>query len=154
MSIEVPIIIILIALPIYFLIKLFFKKFKIGSENNRWLISFISTLIISPIIYFLAILIWVFSVSYYPNNDFDKEEWISNKEERFKMSEDLIESEKLIGKTKQEIVQLLGEDYYSYNENHIAYDLGFLPGFFNIDPDVLDIYFENGKVIKVDQHKT
>lgn len=154
MSIEVPIILILIALPIYFLIKQLFKKFKIGSENNRWLISFISILVISPIIYFLGILIWMFSVSYYPNNDFDKEEWISNKEKRFKMSEDLIKSEKLIGKTKQEIVQLLGEDYYSYNENHIAYDLGFVPGLFNIDPDILDIYFENGKVIKVDQHET
>ena len=70
------------------------------------------------------------------------------------MSEDIIESKLLIGKTKQEIVELLGDDYYSYNENHIAYDLGFVPGLLNIDPDVLDIYFENGKVIKVDQHGT
>lgn len=153
MSFEVPIILILIALPIYFLIKEIFKKFKIGSDKNRWLYSFISTLMVSPVIYFFAIVIWMFSVSYYPNNDFNKEEWISNQDERFKLSEDLIESKILIGKTKQEVIQLLGEDYSSHN-NHITYDLGFVPGFFNIDPDVLDIYFEKGKVVKVDQRES
>ena len=56
--------------------------------------------------------------------------------------------------TKKEISELLGQDFYSYNENHIAFELGFVPGLFNIDPDVLDIYFENGKVIKVKQHET
>ena len=70
------------------------------------------------------------------------------------MSNDIIKSEILIGKTKEEVIELLGDDFYTYNENHIAYDLGFVPGLFNIDPDVLDIYFEKGKVIKVDQHET
>jgi len=49
---------------------------------------------------------------------------------------------------------LLENDFYTYNENHIAYELGFVPGLFNIDPDVLDIYFENGKVVRVGQHRT
>jgi hypothetical protein len=98
--------------------------------------------------------LWIFSASYYPSNDFDKQEWEANVEERYKMSEDIIESKILIGKTKEEITKLLGQDFYSYNENHIAYELGFVPGLFNIDPDVLDIYFENGKVIKVEQHQT
>ncbi|MGI9527242.1 MAG: hypothetical protein ACR2MS_09050 [Weeksellaceae bacterium] len=70
------------------------------------------------------------------------------------MSEDIIESKILIGKTKEEITELLGQDFYSYGENHIAYELGFVPGLFNIDPDVLDIYFENGKATKVEQHQT
>lgn len=35
-----------------------------------------------------------------------------------------------------------------------TYAFGFVPGMFNIGPDVLDIYFENGKVIKVEQHET
>lgn len=154
MSIEVPILILLIAIPFYFLINKTLKSFKIGTDKNRWLITFISTLIISPIIYIAAILIWIFTISYYPNNDFNRDKWVSNKEERFKMSKDIIESEILIGKTKSEIIQLLGEDYFRYDENHIAYDLGFVPGIMNIDPYVLDIYFEKGKVIKVDQHET
>jgi len=60
----------------------------------------------------------------------------------------------LIGKTKDEVIELLGDDFYSYDENHIVYDLGFVPELLNIDPDVLDIYFENGKVVKVRQYGT
>lgn len=108
----------------------------------------------SPIIYIGLIFLWIFSISYYPPNDFDAQEWKTNVEERYKMSEDIIESEMLIGKTKREITELLGQDFYSYRENHIAYELGFVPGLFNIDPDVLDIYFEDGIVTKVEQHET
>jgi hypothetical protein len=70
------------------------------------------------------------------------------------MSNDIIKSNLLIGKTKKDVIELLGDDFYSYDENHIAYDLGFVPGLLNIDPDVRDIYFENGRVIKVGQHET
>ena len=130
------------------------KRLNFGNEKNRKLIALIPTIFLSPIIYIGLIYLWIFSVSYYPSNDFDKQKWETNVEERYKMSEDIIESKILIGKTKEEITELLGQDFYSYNEKHIAYELGFVPGLFNIDPDVLDIYFENGKVTKVEQHQT
>ena len=34
------------------------------------------------------------------------------------------------------------------------YDLGFKPGLFNIDPDVLEVEFKFGKVVRVGQHET
>ncbi len=154
MSIEVPIIVLILAIPIYFLSKWILKKWNFGNENNRKYLAIIPSVVLSPIVYIGLIYLWIFSISYYPTNDFDKQTWESNPEERYKMSEDIIESKMLIGKTKQEIVELLGNDFYSYSENHIAYGLGFVPGLFNIDPDVLDIYFENGKVTKVGQHET
>ncbi len=67
------------------------------------------------------------------------------------MSEDIIDSKMLIGKTKEEIIELLGQNFYSISENHIAFELGFIPRLINIDPDALNIYFENEKVIKVEQ---
>lgn len=154
MSPEVPIIILILAIPVYFLSKWILKKFKLGNDINRKYLAIIPTIILSPIIYVGIIMIWIFSISYYPNTDFDKQKWESNKDERYKMSNDIINSELLIGKTKDEVIILLGNDFYKYGENHIAYDLGFVPGLFNIDPDVLDVYFENGKVIKVGQHET
>jgi hypothetical protein len=154
MSIEVPIIVLILAIPIYFLSKWILKKWNFGNEKNRKYLAIIPSVVLSPIVYIGVIYLWIFSISYYPTNDFDKQTWESNPEERYKMSEDIIESKMLIGKTKQEIVELLGNDFYSYSENHIAYGLGFIPGLFNIDPDVLDIYFENGKVTKVGQHET
>lgn len=154
MSIEVPIIVLILAFPIYFLSKRILKKWNFGNEKNRKYLAIIPSIVLSPIVYIGLIYLWIFSISYYPTNDFDKQTWESIPEERYKMSEDIIESKMLIGKTKQEIVELLGNDFYSYSENHIAYGLGFVPGLFNIDPDVLDIYFENGKVTKVGQHET
>ncbi len=147
-------IILILALPSYFVSKWVLKKLNLGTDKNRKLIALIPAIFLSPIIYIGLIYLWIFSVSYYPSNDFDKQEWETNMEERYKMSEDIMESKILIGKTKEEITELLGKDFYSYNQNHIAYEIGFVPGLFKMDPDVLDIYFENGKVTKVAQHQT
>lgn len=154
MSLEVPIIILILAIPVYFFNKWILKRLKLGNEKYRKYIALIPTVILSPLLYVGIIMIWIFSISYYPKTDFDKNEWNENIEERYKMSKDIIKSEMLIGKTKEEVIKLLGDDYDTYDESHIAYDLGFVPGLFNIDPDVLDIYFQNGKVIKVGQHET
>jgi hypothetical protein len=151
---EVPVIIIILAIPVYFITKWILKRFKLGNEKNRKYLAIFPTVILSPLLYVGIVMIWIFSVSYYPKTDFNKQKWNENKEERYKMSNDIIKSKMLIGKTKVEVIGLLGDDYYSYDESHIAYDLGFVPGLFNIDPDVLDIYLENGKVIKVGQHET
>lgn len=149
MSPEVPIIILVFAIPIYFLSKWVLKKMDIGDNQNRKYIAVIPAIILSPLLYIGIIMIWVFSISYYPNVTFNKQKWDSNYEERYKMSKDIIKSDILIGKTKDEIIELLGNDFYAYDKNHISYELGFVPELFNIDPVFLDIYFENGKVIKV-----
>ena len=152
MSPEVPIIILILAIPIYFFSKWIFKKLKVGDAKNRKYLALIPAIFLSPLLYVIVIIMWVFTISYYPKTTFNKQRWDENKEERYKMSKDIIKSELLIGKTKEEIINLLGDDFYIYSENHIAYDLGFVPELFNIDPDVLDIYFENEKVIEVNQH--
>lgn len=154
MSPEVPLLILILAIPVYFLSIWFLKKFKLGKEKNRKFLAIIPAIILSPILFGGIILLWIFSISYYPKTDFNKQEWASNKEERYKMSNDIMESNLLIGKTKDEVISLMGNDFYKYDDNHIAYDLGFVPGLFKIDPDVLDIYFKNGKVFKVGQHET
>jgi hypothetical protein len=146
-------IILILGIPSYFLSKWVLKKLHLGNDNNRKLIAIIPAIFLSPIIYFGLIYLWIFSVSYYPTNDFDKQEWETNIEERYKMSQDIMESKILIGKTKEEIIELLGKDFHTYNQNHIAYSIGFVPGLFSMDPDVLDIYFKNGKVTKVLQHQ-
>jgi len=154
MSPEVPIIVIIIACIVYYSSKLILKRLNFGTSKKRKIVALISSIILSPLIYIGIIYMMFFTISYYPSNNFDKTKWDTNKAERYKMSEDIIESEILIGKTKTEIIQLLGNDFYTYNNNHIAYELGFVPGLFNIDIDVLDIYFENEKVIKVSQHSS
>ncbi|WP_335965694.1 hypothetical protein [Galbibacter sp. PAP.153] len=144
----------IIAFLTFFFLKWILKKLKVGSKNSRNSMAIFSALIASPFIYFGIIFLWMFSASYYPSEEFYKKEWDTHVEERYKMSKHIIESQMLIGKTKAEITVLLGKEFYTYNENHIAYTLGFVPGLFNIDPDVLDVIFKNGKVIEVAQHES
>ena len=153
MSPEVPIIILILAVPTYFLCKWIMTKLKIGNDKNRRFLAFIPTVVLSPLIYVGLIMIWIFTISYYPTNEFDKLEWDSNTEERYKLSEDIIESKMLIGKTQDEVIQILGTDFSSNSEKMITYELGFVPGLFNIDPDYLEIKLENGIVISVNQYE-
>ena len=153
MSPEVPIIILILAIPTYFICKWIMKKIKIGNDRNRKFLAIIPTVILSPILYIGFVMIWIFSISYYPTSDFDQNEWNSNVEERYKMSEDIIESKILIGKSREEVIQILGTGFLNNNENELTYELGFVPGLFNIDPDYLDIKLENGIVISVNQYE-
>ena len=93
-------------------------------------------------------------INYYPEREFSAETWHVDKEKRYEMTSDLIENRILIGKTKKEISDLLGKDYYTYSADHWVYEIVHVPGLLNIDPDVLDIYFEDDKVVRVDQHES
>lgn len=144
----------LFALPIYFLSRWILNKFAIGTEKNRKKLLLFFSLILAPFFYGLSVIVIFFVVSYYPTKDFDQQEWTSDIEHRFKMSEDLIDSEILIGKTKEEVKEVLGTSVEADNANHLGYYLGFVPGLFAIDPDVLNVYFKNGIVVAVDQHES
>lgn len=109
MSLEVPIIILILAIPFYFLSRWVFKKIKLGNEQNRKYLAIIPAVIISSMLYIGIVLIGVFSMTYYPNIDFNKQKWDENQEKRYKMSKDIIKSEMLIGKTKEEVIELLGK---------------------------------------------
>lgn len=153
MSPEVPIIVLIIAIPTYFICKWVLRKLKVGTEKNRRFVALIPTIILSPLIYVGLIMIWIFSISYYPTIDFDQTEWNSNIEERYRMSEDIIESKMLIGKTHTEVIEILGTDFSSNSDNKLTYELGHVPGLFNIDTDYLEVKLENGIVVIVNQYE-
>ena len=152
-SIEVYFILIVISIPTYYIFRWLLKK-RIQVDKTRKIATWTATLIATPIVYFGLILLWLISISYYPANDFDKQKWFANKESRYEISEDIIESKMLIGKTKLEVRELLGDEGNKKESDHWDYYLGFRPGFANMDPDILDIEFKDGKVFKVGQHET
>lgn len=142
---DVLLFIFIIAIILYLLLrKLFFR------HKRLW--PAMAALILSPLIYLILAKAFFSSEYYYEKQDFDPIVWQQNAEERFRMSEDIIESRILIGKTREEVIEILGTDFSDYNPTHIAYYLGYKPALINIDPDYLDIYFENGRVVRVVQH--
>ena len=150
-SIEVYFILLFLGVPTYFFWRWLLKKF-IPVDKTRKIATWTMTIFSTPLIYAIIVLLWIMSVSYYPSHDFDKQKWHNDIEKRYELSEDLIESKILIGKTKDEIKKLLGEDFQEWGADSWSYYLGYRPQLFSIDPDYLDIDFKDGRVIKVSQH--
>ena len=82
---------------------------------------------------------------------FDKNEWRNSSSKRHQMVDDVIESQMLLGKTKDEVIFLLGEPNSSISEekDFFLYLLGNPPSFFQPKREQLLIVFEDEKVFKV-----
>lgn len=157
---EVYVIVIIIAAivfwPSWWLASKFFKR-----TRNILLASVLGSLVVAPILYVGLISAMLFSMYYYPSETFTTEAWQATgwsekhgdnlPPTRYKYSQDLIERRLLVGKTKAEVIEMLGEGYET--PDRISNDLGFVPGH-GIDPDFLEVYFENGVVIKVEQRRS
>jgi hypothetical protein len=152
-SIEVYLILLVLVLPTFYFWRWLLKKL-IKTDKTRKIATWIATIVATPIIYVGLALLLFFYMTYFPESDFNKEKWFADKEKRYELSDDLIESKILIGKTKEEVRQLLGDELNTDNSNHWNYYLGFRPSLLGIDPDVLDIQFKDGKVVYVGQHET
>ncbi|EDP71124.1 hypothetical protein FBALC1_01532 [Flavobacteriales bacterium ALC-1] len=90
-------------------------------------------------------LIWLFE------ERFNKQQWRSQPTTRYKMVDDLIESQLLIDKTENEVIVLLGKPNSSstIEKDVFAYGLGEQPSFFKSKQEQLIIIFVNQKVVKV-----
>lgn len=146
---------IILSFPIFELSKFILKKFKYKDDKVLKYNTIALTVFLSPIIYFsIFYLVLYYRYFYYPSKKFDKNEWHKNIHKRYYMSENIIASKMLIGKSKEQVINLLGKKYFVYHNNHYSYYLGMVPGINNIDPDLLDVYFENDIVVTVGQHES
>ncbi len=82
---------------------------------------------------------------------FNEQQWRSERTTRYKLAEDIMESELLIGKTKQEVIALLGSPSPSTltGNDHLVYALGKPPSFLESKAEKLVIVFENSFAIEV-----
>ncbi|MEM5563689.1 hypothetical protein WNY78_01165 [Psychroserpens sp. AS72] len=94
-----------------------------------------------------SFLIWTFE------ERFDQDDWESNTEKRYQMADDIIDSEMLIGKSKEDIIDVLGLPYKSnlYGKDNIAYRLGRPPSFSESKRTILIIDFELDHAVQVIQ---
>lgn len=101
-------------------------------------------------ILFLALLISSLLLRLF-EKPFNSEDWRNHPEDRHEMVDNLIQSQLLIGNTKDEVIRRLGEPLQIVNsdKNGLIYSIGEVPSFFNFKNDRLLIFFENDKVVKV-----
>lgn len=156
LSIEVYFILLIIAIPTFFFWRWLLKKYiKVG--KTRKIATWSATLIVTPIIYVGLIMLFIFGMTYTPSKDFDKSQWLTDKEGRFQMASDIISSKMLIGKDTNQVKQMLGEPTWGSDStwrpdtvNTWSYDMGMGGGGLGFLFHNLVIKFEKEKVVAVE----
>lgn len=92
-----------------------------------------------------SFLIWVFE------ERFNEKSWSANPSMRYQMADDIIDSDMLIGKSKEDVIELLGLPYKSnlFGKDNIAYRLGRPPSFSESKRTILIIDFELDHAVQV-----
>jgi hypothetical protein len=149
-------IIVIFFVSIFVLVFLFVKTI----EKRKWLAILVS-LVLTPIVYFYIFypILNIFS-SYHNEKYFNSEVWIEEPSSRYEMTNNILESDTLNGKTKPEIQQLLGTyEWLSWNdsiknhdENLWNYALGMKPGAMNTKKECMTIIFKEGKVANIETY--
>ncbi len=148
MSAELPFISLIISIPTFFLLRWILKRFLKDKKTRNWT-SLIGTIIITPILYYCLIIAFFSYLFYEPQYDFEKERWLSDKNSRFEMRDNLIKSRILNGKTKSEIVELIGKSEGDDSTDIWTYNLGMSGAGFGWQFNSLQLTFKNGKVADV-----
>lgn len=144
---------IILAIPLFFFWQGIIGKFVKTPSKKRWA-TLGTTFTFIPVLYFFVVAIWYWNIIFYPHREFSQDSWQNNFEKRYEMSEYIIKNNLLLGKSKEEVKQLLGTAKQAYEKDIWTYYVGFVPGIANIDPDILVIEFVNGVVVKVLQRET
>ena len=130
-------------------------------DKRKWL-TFIISVIATPFIYFYGFypMVNIFS-SYHHEKFFDSSSWKSTADLRYEMSDDLVASKELIGRSKSDVKMLLGPyEWLSWNDtihdkdpNYWNYGLGIEPGAMNDQKDNILIVFRNNRVTEVELYQ-
>ncbi|WJJ95888.1 hypothetical protein [Algibacter luteus] len=126
-------------------------------DKRKWL-TFLVSLILSPIVYFYMFypMLNIFS-SYHHQKYFDAEAWEEKPALRYEMANQMLKDSLLIGKNKDDIETLLGKpEWLGWDDNIKAnspdkwnYNMGFVPGAFNNMQECIELQFENNSVTSV-----
>ncbi len=143
-----------VAVPIFFFMRWIFRKFIFGAVKQK-IATWVATIVLTPLIYFGLIYAFLFFISREPSSDFDKSKWLAgDKERRFEMADDIVDSKILIGKDTNQVKELLGKATSQDSSNQRwTYFVGTGGGGFGFLFHELSINFDKNKVISVTHSK-
>lgn len=130
-------------------------------DKRKW-ITFLITIVLSPIIYFYVFYPFInIFTRYHHQKYFDSEVWQEKPALRYEMSNDMINDSLFMGKNKKEVETLLGKsEWYGWDDaiksnssEKWNYNLGFKPGAFNMMQECIELEFKNNIVKNVRQYQ-
>lgn len=129
-------------------------------DKRKWL-NIVVSLVLTPIVYFFVFypILNIFS-SYHHQKYFSSENWQDKPILRYEMTNDIIASNTLTGKSKAEIQQLLGtyewlswnDSIKDYDSNSWNYSLGIKPGAMNTKKEIMTVIFKDDKVADIETY--
>ena len=141
---------------IFVLVYLFVKTI----DKRKWL-NILVSLVLTPIVYLYLFypVLNIFS-SYHHQKYFNSEAWLEKPNLRYEMTDNMLRTDTLIGKTKPEVQKLLGTyEWLSWNDsikNHDDnlwnYALGQVPGAMNTMKECMTVVFRNDRVVKLETY--
>ncbi|WP_243523621.1 hypothetical protein [Bacillus pseudomycoides] len=141
-----------VSIPFIFLLVLqwVILHFSVGNSKGR----FKSITIVGTVLFSICIV--QLGVNEY-HSKFYTDRWLQNEEKRVYMIDDLLAKHKVVGKPKEEIIQLLGKptETSRFEEmNQTVYYLGDERGLISIDSEWLILQFDNDdKVVEYKLYK-
>ncbi len=129
------------------------RKFEIGKKKYRWIFATLLTLVLAPLTFLGGILMTVLILFRTPDHRFTRERWDRDPEKRYTMARSIVRSKVLVGKTEEEIAELLGEcgKYTSLSDSsHRVYMLGTQYGLMTANTYYLEIVMEEGRAVFIE----
>ena len=129
-------------------------------DKRKWL-NILVSLVLTPLVYSYVFypLLNIFS-SYHHQKYFNSEAWLKKPTLRYEMTDNILKTDTLIGKTKPEVKELLGTyEWLSWNDsikNHDDnlwnYALGQKPGAMNTKKECMTVVFRADKVVRIESY--
>ena len=151
MGAEVYMIILGIGIVTFFFLRWIFKRFIKTDSVLRVALTWIGTVILTPIIY-LGLIGIVFSLVFYNHGkDLVRKKWFIDKEKNIQMRE-TISKNRIFGKRKGEILELLGPPSLKSDTSYIwIYDYQIPEGRSEMEFNRMILIFENDRVSTIEK---
>lgn len=139
----------LFGIPVYYILHNLLKK-RIINKTIRMIVLWLLTIISTPVFFISCIVLFFMVINYYPKHAFTENRWATEKDTRYEIEDDLIDSKLLIGKSKAEVIQLVGLEGNEIKSDSWWYFTGRKPGL-NFRSSVLKVDYKAGKVETADR---
>ncbi|GAA3589776.1 hypothetical protein Q4Q39_14905 [Flavivirga amylovorans] len=126
-------------------------------DKRKW-VSLLISLVLTPLVYFYIFypVLNIFS-SYHHQKHFDTELWKDKPALRYEMSQEILDKNLFLHKTKEDVETLLGKsEWFGWNDSlkkessdKWNYNLGIKPGAFNNMQECIELDFKNNTVVNI-----
>lgn len=111
------------------------------------LLPLVGTVVVTPLLLWAGIKL----MTYYPDQEFDAERWRNKPRKRYELTNNLVESKRLVGQTRTDVLRQLGPPEFSpATGDTVGWNAGIPPRFIVGCQQHFVAYFRNDRCVRVE----